>query len=141
MRLSLRAGEKIYMNGAVFSVDRRVSIELLNDATFLLEAHVMQAEEATSPLRQLYFAIQLMLMEPGRAALMRETVERMFAAYLAAAAGAALCEDVREAREAVRRGRLVDALKRLRRSFATEEKLMGVARVGERERRGEVACR
>ncbi len=42
----------------------------MNDATFLLESHVMQAEDATTPLRQLYFAAQTMLIEsrPGCAA-------------------------------------------------------------------------
>lgn len=49
LRLSLRAGERIYMNGAVLRVDRKVSLELLNDASFLLEAHVLQAEAATTP--------------------------------------------------------------------------------------------
>jgi flagellar biosynthesis repressor protein FlbT len=67
MNISLRAGEKIYINGAVLRVDRKVSISLLNDAHFLLEAHVLQAADATTPMRQLYFLLQLMLMEPGGA--------------------------------------------------------------------------
>jgi flagellar protein FlbT len=57
MHISLRAGEKIYINGAVLRADRKVSIEILNDATFLLEAHVMKVEDASTPLRQLYFII------------------------------------------------------------------------------------
>ena len=65
IRLSLRAGEKIYVNGAVLRVDRKTSIEILNDATFLLEQHVLQAEDATTPLRQLYFVAQTMLMDPA----------------------------------------------------------------------------
>ncbi len=64
MRLSLRSGEKIYINGAVLRVDRKVSLELMNDVTFLLEAHVMQAAAATTPLKRLYFAVQTMLMDP-----------------------------------------------------------------------------
>ena len=34
---------------------------------FLLESHVLQAEQATTPLRQLYFILQVMLMNPGGA--------------------------------------------------------------------------
>jgi len=49
MHLSLRAGEKIYLNGAVIKVDRKVSIELLNDVTFLLEAHVLTTNDTTTP--------------------------------------------------------------------------------------------
>ncbi|MDR3407198.1 MAG: flagellar biosynthesis repressor FlbT [Methylovirgula sp.] len=65
MRISLRAGEKFYINGAVLRVDRKVSFELLNDATFLLEAHVMNVGDVTTPLRQLYFIVQIMLMNPA----------------------------------------------------------------------------
>ena len=64
LRLGLRSGERIYINGAVLRVDRRVRLELLNDATFLLEAHVMKPEEVTSPMRRLYFLIQSVLMDP-----------------------------------------------------------------------------
>lgn len=65
MHISLRAGEKLYINGAVLRVDRKVSIELLNDATFLLEAHVMHVDDVTTPLRRLYFIVQIMLMNPA----------------------------------------------------------------------------
>ncbi|MCC0004819.1 MAG: flagellar biosynthesis repressor FlbT [Methylobacteriaceae bacterium] len=77
MKISLRAGEKIYVNGAVFSVDRRVSLQLLNDVTFLLESHVMQPGQATTPLRQVYFAIQMTLMDPSAAVAIRTSVYRM----------------------------------------------------------------
>jgi flagellar protein FlbT len=65
MNITLRAGEKLYINGAVIRVDRKATIELLNDVTFLLENHVMQVDQATSPLRQIYFAVQVALMDPG----------------------------------------------------------------------------
>ncbi len=67
MQLSLRAGERLYINGAVLRVDRKVSIELLNDATFLMENHVLQIEDATTPLKRLYFVLQTMLMDPATA--------------------------------------------------------------------------
>jgi len=65
MHISLKAGEKIYVNGGVLRPDRRVSIEFLNDVTFLLESHVMQPEQATTPFRQLYFVVQTMLIDPS----------------------------------------------------------------------------
>ncbi len=67
MNIFLRARERIYINGAVIRVDRKTTIELLNEATFLLENHVMQAHEATTPLRRIYFAVQVMLMDPATA--------------------------------------------------------------------------
>ena len=70
-RINLRAGEKIYINGAVLCVDRKVSLEFLNDVAFLLESHVLSPDETTTPLRQLYYMIQTMLIEPGSAAAAR----------------------------------------------------------------------
>ena len=67
MQISLKPGERIFINGAVIQVDRKVTLELLNDVSFLLESHVMQAESATTPLRQLYFIAQTMLMDPANA--------------------------------------------------------------------------
>ena len=68
MNITLRAGERLFINGAVIRIDRKASIELLNEVTFLLENHVMQAEEATTLARQIYFAVQIMLMDPTGAA-------------------------------------------------------------------------
>ena len=63
MHITLRANEKIYVNGAVLRADRKVSLELMNDAVFLLENHIMQEKDATTPMRQWYYIVQLMLME------------------------------------------------------------------------------
>lgn len=63
MHIGLRAKERIYINGAVIRVDRKVSLELLNDVNFLLEAHVMQPEDTTTPLRQLYFSVQMIIID------------------------------------------------------------------------------
>ena len=64
LRISLKSGEKIFINGAVLRVDRKVSLEFMNDVTFLLENHVLQPEDASTPLRQLYFIAQMMLINP-----------------------------------------------------------------------------
>jgi len=82
MHISLRAGERIYINGAVLRVDRKVTLELLNDAAFLLENQVMQYEEAVTPLRQLYFIVQLMLIEPSQALAKSEPFKRQLIAVL-----------------------------------------------------------
>jgi flagellar protein FlbT len=74
MNITLRAGERLYLNGAVIKLDRKATIELLNDAAFLLENHVIQASDATTPLRQIYFVVQVMLMDPSAARATNELV-------------------------------------------------------------------
>ncbi len=83
LKISLKANEKIYINGAVVRSDRKVSLELLNDVQFLLESHVMQPEQASTPLRQLYFIMQIILMDPGGADEAREMFRRSLPLLLA----------------------------------------------------------
>jgi flagellar protein FlbT len=71
MIIHLKKNEKLFINGAVIRLDRRGSIELLNDAQFLLSNHVMQAEDAKTPLRNLYFVVQTMIMDPQNSELTR----------------------------------------------------------------------
>lgn len=124
MRISLRAGEKIYLNGAVVSVDRKVSLELLNDATFLLEAHVIQAHQATTPLRQLYFVLQLLMMEPAGADNARCEADAMFEKLDVAFADPVIGAQLRRVRYALELGRLYEALKTLRGLFPQEDALV-----------------
>ena len=122
MNISLRADEKLYINGAVIRVDRKVTIELLNDVTFLLENHVMQANEATTPLKQIYFVVQIMLMDPtaarSAAPLARSLIESALCAYRAPELTAGL----KSVDASLVRGRNFEALKALRGLFAFEDK-------------------
>jgi flagellar protein FlbT len=124
MRLSLRAGERIYINGAVLRVDRKVAVELLNDATFLLESHVLQAEDATTPLRQLYFAAQTMLIDPGQAEAARGLYDGLHDGLLAATGEAALRDGLSAAHGLIEGGRLFEALKLIRGLYPLEAALM-----------------
>ena len=120
MNITLRAGERFFINGAVIRIDRKASIELLNEVTFLLENHVMQAEEATTLVRQIYFAVQIMLMDPAASAapLARSLVESALAAYR----GPDLTAGLKGVAASLVRGRNFEALKALRSLFALEDK-------------------
>jgi flagellar protein FlbT len=97
MLLKLRAGEKLYLNGAVIKVERKATIELLNDAAFLLEAHVIQPSEANTPLRQLYFVLQTQLMDRDGAPLARQMFRTMLPATHEAFANSAVTQGLRAA--------------------------------------------
>jgi flagellar protein FlbT len=128
MHISLRAGEKIYVNGAVLRVDRKVSIELLNDATFLLAAHVMDVEEATTPLRQLYFIIQVMLMSPTDSVGAREMFAGAVGSTVAASRNAALEAGLRDIERLVDANRVFEALKAVRALFPIEAEILATCR-------------
>jgi flagellar biosynthesis repressor protein FlbT len=122
MNITLRAGERFFINGAVIRIDRKASIELLNEVTFLLENHVMQAEEATTLIRQIYFAVQIMLMDPtaspSAAPLARSLVDSALQAYRAPELAAGL----KGVDASLLRGRNFEALKALRGLFTLEDK-------------------
>ncbi|MEH3147178.1 MAG: flagellar biosynthesis repressor FlbT [Methylobacterium frigidaeris] len=120
MNLSLRAGERVFINGAVLRVDRKVTIELMNDATFLLENHVIQPEQATTPLRQLYFAAQTILIEPGRAEQARALYRRLDAALMETFVNAEILRGLRSAAAMIEADRPYEALKVIRGLYPAE---------------------
>jgi flagellar protein FlbT len=124
MNITLRAGERLYINGAVIRVDRKATIELLNDVTFLLENHVMQADQATMPLRQIYFAVQVMLMDPGATAAATTLSQRLMESALLAFESPLIVAGLKVIAGQIDRGRNFEALKSLRALFPLEEKEM-----------------
>lgn len=124
MQLHLKKGEKLYINGAVLRVDQRCSIELLNNVTFLLENHVMQAEKATTPFRQLYFVVQTMLMEPENAHLTRELYWHQSGCLHAALRNPELVNGLSNADECIKTQRYFEALKVIRGLFPAEARLL-----------------
>jgi len=120
MRVSLRNGERLYVNGAVLRVDRKVTIELMNDVTFLLESQVLQANEATTPLRQLYFIVQLMLMSPAAADTM-DFFRRHLAAMRVAVLRTEILSGLSSVEQLVDDGRPYEALKVIRGLYPVEK--------------------
>lgn len=124
MQIHLKKGEKIYINGAVLRVDQRCSIELMNNVTFLLENHVMQADKATTPFRQLYFVVQTMLMEPENAHLTRELYWHQSGCLHAALRNPALLRGLQSADDCIKSQRHFEALKVIRNLFPEEARLL-----------------
>ena len=127
MHITLRANEKIFINGAVLKVDRKTSIELMNDAAFLLEAHVMHERDATTPLRQLYFIVQTILMEPGE----RPDIRALLAQHLAAMERVyeepSILAGLQRVAALARRNRPFEALKTIRALLPVEAAITGRA--------------
>jgi flagellar protein FlbT len=95
LKLSLRPGEKFVINGAVVANgDRRASLVIKNRASILRERDIMQASEATTPARRIYFAIMMMYIEEGnKGQAYEEFVMRMteFLQAVSSSKGKALC--------------------------------------------------
>ena len=121
MFIHLKRGEKLYVNGAVLRVDRRTSLEFLNDVSFLLENHVMQAEDAKTPLRQLYFIVQSMLIDPANAGMTTEVYKHLSHRVRQTTRGEELVKAIDAADQKVLEARYFEALKHLRGCFPLED--------------------
>jgi flagellar protein FlbT len=124
MKISLRAGEKIYVNGAVLRADRKVSLEFMNDVSFLLESHVIQVDQTTTPLRQLYFAAQIMLINPSIKDEANRTFKRMLNALLATFENQHMLKELKLIDEMICNGRVFEALKAIRLLYTLEEQIL-----------------
>ena len=131
LKISLKPKEKIYINGAVLRVDRKVSIELLNDVQFLLENHVLQADEASTSLRQLYFILQVMLMNPEGADQARMMFRRSLPLLLASFADEQIRTALKHVDRLVGEGHVYDALKAIRALYPLEKHIIEQGHGGE----------
>ena len=68
LKLSLKPGERFVLNGAVVqNGDRRGSLILQNKASVLRETDIMQAEDANTPAKRIYFPVMMMYLDEGSA--------------------------------------------------------------------------
>lgn len=124
LKISLKPNEKIYINGAVIRVDRKVTIELMNDVQFLLESHVIQADQASTPLRQLYFIVQIMLINPAGAAEARDMFRRSLPMLIASFDNQDICNSLKQIDRMVGEDDIYEALKAIRALYPLERKAL-----------------
>lgn len=124
LKISLKPNEKIYLNGAVIRVDRKVTLELLNDVQFLLESHVLQLDEASTPLRQLYFILQVMLMNPTGANDAHDLFRRSLPLMLASFSDPEITGTLKHIDQMVGEGHVYEALKALRGLYPLERRAL-----------------
>ncbi|WP_048647441.1 flagellar biosynthesis repressor FlbT [Nitratireductor soli] len=131
LKISMKANEKIYVNGAVIRTDRKVTLEFLNNVQFLMENHVLQAEDARTPLRQLYFAVQIMLMTPDSADEARKIFSSLLPRLLENFSNERIRAGLKQADQMVGDGQVYDALREIRALYPIEEEIMQQAGAGE----------
>ena len=124
LRISLKSGEKIFINGAVLRVDRKVALEFLNDVTFLLEKHVLQPEDTTTPLRQLYFIAQMMLINPEGKEQSMTLFRKSIMMLLTCFKNEEILAELKRIDAMVSSGRPFDALKAIRSLYPAEERVL-----------------
>lgn len=123
-KISLKANERIFINGAVVRVDRKTSLEFLNDVDFLLENHVLQASDATTPLKQLYFVVQIIVMSPNDAGSAKELFRSNITTLLDTFTNSHIVSELKNVDRLVSEGKVYEALKTIRALYPHEQEIM-----------------
>lgn len=64
LKLDLRPHEKLFLGGAVLvNGDSRCQLAVLNDVPVLREKDILKEEDADTPCKRIYLAVQLMYMD------------------------------------------------------------------------------
>jgi flagellar protein FlbT len=124
LKVHLKPNERVFINGGVIRVDRKVTLELMNEVVFLIEGHVLQQEDATTPLRQLYFIVQSILMEPKCEPIARQMYERSHEALIQTFKNQDVLDGLTEVKQMMERGRAFEALRKIRSLFSLEDKIL-----------------
>jgi flagellar protein FlbT len=124
--LELRQGEVMIVNGAPIRFRTKSRIELTAHARFLFGKQIMSPEQADSPARQIYFALQSAYIgndeeRPRGLAAARDLV----ASFKAATTSALACEILDRALSAADADDCYQALKLARRIIRHEDAVLG----------------
>ena len=65
LKIQMKPKERVIINGAVIEGhdDARTEIVVLNNASVMRQKHILQQEEANTPVKRLYFALQMLYIE------------------------------------------------------------------------------
>jgi flagellar protein FlbT len=77
LRISLRDGEKMIVNGAVLRSVGRTDLSIENNAAILRGRDLMTPEEANTPARRLYFACMMAYVDQGEVSTHQDDIIRL----------------------------------------------------------------
>lgn len=125
LKVNLRAGERIIINGALISADSSIGLTIHNKVTLMLERQLVRPEEATTPARRIYYAIQNAYVadaeeQPNWLA----QAERYIEDYAGATISPPIRKKVREIGLRVSAGEFYVALRLARELFAHDDKML-----------------
>jgi len=129
LKLTLKASEKIIVNGAVLTNgSTKTTFTIENSAVILRQKDILQAEDANTPAKRIYFYIQLAYLdEEGREEHL-ETMRQLVQDFLRAVPTAEVAHLIEPLGVDVTIGNYFQALKQCRKLIAFEETRLNYGR-------------
>ena len=130
LKLSLKPGEKVVLNGAVIqNGDRRTTLLLQNKASVLREKDIMQSEDVNTPARRIYFPVMMMYLEGSDTADVYNEFALRMTEFMSAVRNASVLEECVAISRDVMSGDYYKALSRCRKLMDYEtERLADVSK-------------
>lgn len=127
LKLDLRPHEKLFLAGAVIvNGDSRCQLAVLNDVPVLREKDILREEDADTPCKRIYLAVQLMYMDAPNLARYHQFYWEQVRAVIAVAPSTT--ELVDKLSDAILNGQYYQALKIVRELIRYEQELVSNAR-------------
>jgi flagellar protein FlbT len=131
LKLSLKPGEKFVLNGAVVqNGDRRGVLILQNKASVLREKDIMQAEEAATPARRIYFPVMMMYLDEANAGRFYDEFAHRLNEFMSVIGNAAILADCVSVSRHVMSREYYKALMLCRRLIEYEDERLGNVATG-----------
>ncbi len=124
LRITLMPHEKILINGAVIqNGPRKTPLSILNLTDCLREADIMSADEATTPVSRLYYAIQMTIVDRAQRSEWEERANNYFLHLVKVFQSPDMIESLSKSAEFLADGNAYKALAKLRPVLAYEKVL------------------
>lgn len=123
LNIELKPNEKIFINGAVLANGpSRAQITVLNDAAILREKDIYTEQQANTPCKRVYLAVQCMYMDPENAGQYQAPYQTLAAEVQDAAPSTQAL--IGEITQDIAGGRLYQALKVAKKLIEYEQELL-----------------
>lgn len=127
LKLDLRPHEKLFLGGAVLvNGDSRCQLTVLNDVPVLREKDILKEEEADTPCKRIYLAVQMMYMDAASLARYHQYYWEQVKAVIGVAPSTT--ERIEKVSDFVLNAQYYQALKAARELINYEQELLSNAR-------------
>jgi flagellar protein FlbT len=130
LHLKLRRGEKLLINGAVLEIGQRYGEVIVhNQSNCLRGSDLLTEEEASTPTRRVYFAVQMMIVDPPQAVAHRQRFHQLCDQLCSAFVNADILARLAQVRVEVDKGEAYRALALLRAVLRYEAMILSRGRL------------
>lgn len=126
LKIQLRPKERVIINGAVIEghSDSRTEITVMNKVMIMRQKHIISEQDADTPSKRLYFALQMMYIDPESIDDYRERYTTFHKDLSDTVSLPTLVESLNLIENAVKGGNFYDAMKICRELIKVEAELL-----------------